>query len=123
MPTGELQCYFANENNFPNSNEQEISMCRSFDNGLTWGKENRICFSNGSRDGMPVPILTDNNEIVVIIEDNGWGNGYNGFRATTVRTTLDDNWSNWIPRNNNNREMIFANAADKTFISAAPYIR
>ena len=72
---------------------------------------------------MPVPILTDNNEIVVIIEDNGWGNGYNGFRATTVRTTLDDNWSNWIPRNNNNREMIFANAADKTFISAAPYIR
>lgn len=123
LPTGELQCYFANENNFPNSNEQEISMCRSFDNGLTWGKENRICFSNGSRDGMPVPILTDNNEIVVIIEDNGWGNGYNGFRATTVRTTLDDNWSNWIPRNNNNREMIFANAADKTFISAAPYIR
>ena len=72
---------------------------------------------------MPVPILTDNNEIVVIIEDNGWGNGYNGFRATTVRTTLDDNWSNWVPRNNNNREMIFANAADKTFISAAPYIR
>lgn len=123
LPTGELQCYFANENNFPNSNEQEISMCRSFDNGLTWGEANRICFSNGSRDGMPVPILTDNNEIVVIIEDNGWGNGYNGFRATTVRTTLDDNWSNWVPRNNNNREMIFANAADKTFISAAPYIR
>lgn len=94
-----------------------IRCIRSVDN------ENRICFSNGSRDGMPVPILTDNNEIVVIIEDNGWGNGYNGFRATTVRTTLDDNWSNWIPRNNNNREMIFANAADKTFISAAPYIR
>lgn len=122
LPSGELQCYFANEKNFPNSNEQEISMCRSMDGGLTWGKENRICYSSGSRDGMPVPILTGNNEIVVIIEDNGWP-GYSGFRATTVRTSLEDNWSDWVPRNSSQREMIFANNDDKTFISAAPYIR
>lgn len=121
LPSGELQCYFANENNFPTSGEQEISMCRSFDGGLTWSGETRISFSPGSRDGMPVPILTDSGEIVVIIEDNGWP-GYGGFRATTVRTTLENNWSDWVPRNSR-RQMIFADEADKGYISAAPYMR
>lgn len=122
LPSGELQCYFANENNFPYSGEQEISMCRSFDGGKTWSEETRICFSNGSRDGMPVPILTENGEIVVIIEDNGWS-GYNGFRATTVRTSLEDNWSEWVPRSTSARQMVFYNNDDKQYISAAPYIR
>lgn len=121
LPSGELQCYFANENNFPYSGEQEISMCRSFDGGKTWGSENRICFSAGSRDGMPVPILTENGEIAVIIEDNGWP-GYGGFRATTVRTPLKDNWKEWVGRNSR-RKMIFADEADKNYISAAPYLR
>lgn len=120
LPTGELQCYFANENNFPYSGEQEISVCRSFDGGLSWGSASRVCFSNGSRDGMPVPILTDDNDIVVVIEDNGWG-GYNGFRTTAVRSTLEDNWSTWAGRDH--RFMVFANDHDKKFISAAPYIR
>lgn len=122
LPSGELQCYFANENNFRTNNDQEISMCRSFDGGLTWGEATRICYSNGSRDGMPVPILTENGEIVVIVEDNGWP-GYDRFRATTVRCSLEDNWTNWVDRNSPKREMIFANAADKAFVSAAPYIR
>ena len=121
LPSGELQCYFANENNFPYSGEQEISLCRSFDGGKTWSGETRVCFSGGSRDGMPVPIFTENDEIVVIIEDNGWG-GYGGFRATTVRTSLQANWSDWVGRDGK-RQMIFANAEDKNYISAAPYLR
>lgn len=121
LPSGELQCYFANEHHFPDSGEQEISMCRSFDGGKTWSSDNRICFSAGSRDGMPVPILTEKGEIAVIIEDNGWP-GYGGFRATTVRTPLEDNWKDWVGRNGR-RKMIFAAEADKNYISAAPYIR
>ena len=63
-------------------------MCRSFDKGLTWTDPVRVSYREGSRDGMPVPILTDNDEIVVIVEDNGHP-GYHGFRATTmVRATV-----------------------------------
>ena len=36
MPSGEVQCYFANENDFPDSHDQTISMCLSFDKGVTW---------------------------------------------------------------------------------------
>ena len=122
LPSGELQCYFANENDFTSSNEQCISMCRSFDKGLTWGKPVRVSFRPGTRDGMPVPILTADNEIVVIIEDNGWP-GRSGFRATTVRCSLEDNWSSVVGADSPNRNMIFANEGDKQYVSAAPYLR
>lgn len=122
LPSGELQCYFANENDFTSSNEQCISMCRSFDKGLTWSEPVRISFRPGTRDGMPVPILTDNNEIVVIIEDNGWP-GRSGFRATTVRCSLKENWNSVVGADSPNRNMIFANEEDKQYKSAAPYLR
>lgn len=122
LPSGEVQLYFANEGNFTHSGEQEISMCRSFDQGQTWSDAVRICYRAGSRDGMPAAILTDNGEIVVIVEDNGHPNRSN-FRATTVRSSLEDNWSNWVDAWSPNRNMIFADDADKNSVSAAPYIR
>lgn len=122
LPSGEIQLYFANENNFTQSGEQEISMCRSFDKGKSWSEAVRICYRAGTRDGMPSAILTEAGEIVVIVEDNGQPE-CRGFRATTVRTTLEDNWSNWVDAWSPNRNMIFENAYDKGFISAAPYIR
>lgn len=124
LPSGELQCYFANENDYTSSGEQCISMCRSFDKGETWSDPVKISFRANSRDGMPVPILLkDESEIAVIIEDNGWP-GRNNFAATTVRTTLEDNWSSgYVDANSPNRNMIFETIPPVGVVSAAPYIR
>jgi hypothetical protein len=54
---------------------------------------------------MPVPVLLkDESQIVVIIEDNGWG--YGDFFPTTVRTSLQNNWHNnyWVNATDPNRE-------------------
>ena len=124
MPDGEVHCYFANEHPYTTSGEQEISMCRSFDKGLTWGDPERVTFRANSRDGMPSAIITDAGEIVVIVEDNGWGGGYSGFRATTMRCSVEENWHDcWVSGSSPKRNMIFANEADKGALSAAPYIR
>ena len=122
LPSGEIHCYFANEGPFTQSNEQEISVSRSFDGGVSWSEPDRVCFRAGSRDGMPSAIITDAGEIVVIVEDNGHP-GYNNFRATTMRCSLENNWQTWVDANSPNRNMIFANSADKQAVSAAPYIR
>ena len=122
LPSGEIHCYFANEAPFTSSNEQEISVSRSHDGGLTWSEPDRVCFRAGSRDGMPSAIITDAGEIVVIVEDNGHP-GYNNFRATTMRCPLEENWSTWVNATSPRRNMIFANNADKQAVSAAPYIR
>lgn len=124
LPSGELQCYFANENEYTTSNDQNISMCRSFDKGQTWSDPVTICYRQGSRDGMPVPLLLkDKSEIVVIIEDNGWP-GRGNFAATTVRTTLADNWSTGpVTARSENRSMIFETIPPTSIYSAAPYIR
>lgn len=122
LPDGELQLYFANENNFTHSDEQEISMCRSFDKGQTWSEPVRISYRAGCRDGMPVPLLTDSSEIVVIIEDNGHPE-CRGFRVTTVRSPLSHNWAEWVDAQSTDRQMIFADRLDKEAVSAAPYLR
>ena len=125
LPTGEIQCYFANEYPYASSNEQCISMCRSFDKGLTWSEPVTVSFRKGYRDGMPVPVLlNESNEIAVIIEDNGWTGREWKFAATTVRTSLDDNWnSGYVSASSRNRDMIFEITPASTTISAAPYLR
>jgi hypothetical protein len=124
LPSGEVQCYFANENEYTGSNEQNISMCRSFDKGITWSNPVMICYRPGYRDGMPVPILLkDQSHIVVIIEDNGWP-GRGNFAATTVRNSLQDNWTNgYIGAVSPFRKMIFETTPPANIVSAAPYIR
>ena len=121
LPSGELQCYFSVE--LINSGDQEIMMSRSFDKGLTWSEAIRVSYRSGHRDGMATPILTDNNEIVYTIEDNGQP-GYNGFRATSIRTTLENNWSDgWVNGSSSRRAKCLINADDLKYISAGPYLR
>jgi hypothetical protein len=124
LPSGELQCYFANENAYTTNGDQNISMCRSFDGGQTWGAPVIVCYRQGARDGMPVPILLqDSSEIVVIIEDNGWA-GRGNFAATTVRNTLASNWNNgYVNATSTNRTMIFQTTPPTNIVSAAPYLR
>ena len=94
LPNGELQLYFADESPYTTTGEQQISLCRSFDGGLTWTEPQRISYRSGFRDGMPVPVLlSDGKNIVVAIEDNGWSD-IKDFLPTTVRTPLSNNWKN-----------------------------
>lgn len=124
LPSGEVQCYFANENEYTYNSDQNISLCRSSDKGLSWSSPTTVCYRQGSRDGMPVPLLLkDESEIVVIIEDNGWP-GRAGFTATTVRNTLADNWTKgFVNASSPNRGMIFQQTPAANLISAAPHIR
>lgn len=73
LPSGELDLYFANEAPYGATNEQEISVLRSFDLGASWSDPMRASFRPGHRDGMPVPlVLQGDNEATIAIEDNGY---------------------------------------------------
>lgn len=124
LPSGELQLYFANEFPYGDTNQdQEISMVRSFDSGITWGDVETLSFREGSRDGMPVPILLqDQSDIVFVIEDNG----INGnFKPVTIRTSLSDNWMSGVVDANSDKR---AHALSPEFqldggiYAGAPYI-
>lgn len=90
LPDGEVQLYFSNEGIYTSSNEQNISMLRSFDNGETWTEIPEIIgFRDDRRDGMPVPLLLpERGEILVSVEDNKEGE----FKPTIYREKLSDNW-------------------------------
>lgn len=124
LPSGELQLYFADEGPYTGSDEQQISMCRSFDGGQTWGNAEKISFRAGHRDGMPVPVLlNDDKTIVVAIEDNGWP-GYNDFFPTTVRCGLTTNWHGYfVGADSDNRDKTLDLNYCQPAKGGAPYIR
>jgi hypothetical protein len=121
LPNGEIQLFFANEGDYLNSNEQNISLVRSTDNGLTWSKTREIAsFRPGSRDGMPSPILLQNGkEIVFAIEDNGFSN----FKPYTIRSTVKNNWSSTVGASGPDRNYALAEPIADTIYAGAPYLR
>jgi hypothetical protein len=124
LPSGELQIYFANE--FPyggDNNDQEISMKRSYDNGINWESLETLSFRQGSRDGMPVPILlNDQSDIVFAIEDNGLAGD---FKPVTIRSPLTQNWvQDRVEANSPYRERALRSDAqlDNGIYAGAPYL-
>ena len=125
LPSGELQLYFADESPYTTSGEQQISMCRSFDDGLTWTEPKRVSFRANYRDGMPVPVLlSDKKYIVVAIEDNGWS-GMGDFVPTTVRTTVSNNWggNTYVSGSSTNRNCSVNYDYCPVAKGGAPYLR
>jgi len=118
LPNGELQVYFANENPYRNSDEQEISMLRSGDNGLTWSKKTvTVSFRKSRRDGMPVPVILGG-DIVVAIEDNKIGQ----FKPYTVRSAISKNWSEPVLADSPNRHYALDKIVADTVYMGAPYL-
>ncbi len=117
LPNGELQVYFANENPYRNSDEQEISMLSTTDNGNSWTKTPKtVSFRKERRDGMPVAQIIGD-EIVVVIEDNKTDR----FKPYTVRTKLSDNWSKPVLANSENRDYALSKPVEDSVYMGAPY--
>lgn len=121
IPSGEIQLFFSNENEYRNSNEQNISMIRSSDNGLTWSTTpEMVSFRAGKRDGMPSPILLKNQtEIVFSIEDNGVDNQ---FKPYIIRNSITENWKQTVDANSNNRNYALEEVLSNPVYAGAPYL-
>ena len=123
LPSGEVQVYFANEGPYRQSQEQEISLLRSFDNGKTWGAASRISFREGHRDGMPVPVLLSMGPkgIAVAIEDSGLDGG---FKPVILYSALVDNWTKaFVSGEAATRWSALRTPLKPQQIGAAPYLR
>lgn len=123
LPDGEVQLYFASEYKVP-GHDQKIVMLRSLttdDDGVRqWEpKSVDVCYTVGFRDGMPVPLLLqDDRGIVFAIEDDGFGGG---FQPGIIYSSLADNWKSGI-RYGDSRHRWIAVAAGEPRGGGAPYI-
>lgn len=113
-----IQIYFANEFPYQQSEEQEISMISSADNGKTWSENPRtVSFRKGFRDGMPVAVH-DGTHICVIIEDNVSGQ----FKPYIVRSTMEDAWQNPVSEKSSDRYLALETPLPDTVYAGAPYL-
>lgn len=125
LPSGEIQLFIANEAPYTQSNEQEITLFRSTDNGTSWTAGEKVSFRSRFRDGMPVPLLLKNGkEIIVAIEDNGIEG--NAFKPVIIRTPADGAWKNAPVLADSKDRMHALEARNRVPASAyagAPYLR
>lgn len=121
LPSGEIQLFFSDEGIYTNSDEQNISLLRSFDNGKSWVKKPEIVsFRKGSRDGMPVPVyLPATKEILFSIEDNGFVN----FKPYIIRSAETKNWDKVILANSHFRKYALLDSLKGSVYAGAPYLR
>ncbi len=118
LPDGTLQVYFANEGPYTETDEQEISVLASNDNGQSWGTEPRtVSFRAGRRDGMPVPLIVGN-EILVAIEDNKMGQ----FKPYIIRTAIAGNWAQPVNADSPFREYALQDSLPDGVYAGAPYL-
>lgn len=120
LPDGEIQLFFADEGPYTSSDEQNISMLRSFDQGSTWSRTPEIIsFRKNSRDGMPVPlVLKHSKAMVVAIEDNGNKN----FKPYMLRSGIEDSWNGPIGGNSEQRSYALKDSIADSIYAGAPYL-
>ena len=123
LPSKELQLYFANESAYPGTDEQQISLMRSSDEGITWTDTEAVSYRERSRDGMAVPILlNDQSNIVFSIEDNGISGD---FKPVTIRTELSDNWLSGVvdaASDKRKRALVEDSQLETSAYGGAPYL-
>lgn len=121
LPSGEIQLFFSDEGPYTNSDEQNISVFRSFDNGKTWTTRPAIVsFRKGSRDGMPVPVyLPSTKEILFSIEDNGFVN----FKPYIIRSSAANSWPHTVTANSTHRTYALQDSLEDSVYAGAPYLR
>ena len=118
LPDGTVQIYFANESPYRNSDEQEISMIRSVDNGYTWSENpTTVSFRQGYRDGMPVAIH-DGTNIYLAIEDNLSGQ----FKPYIIRSAVDNPWVEAVRKDSPYRYSALRSPLPDTVYAGAPYL-
>ncbi|MBO0952510.1 sugar-binding protein [Fibrella forsythiae] len=121
LPSGEVQLYFSDEGVYTTSNEQNISLMRSADGGLTWtARPEIVSFRAGKRDGMPVPIVLNGTDVAFSIEDNV----QTAFKPYIIRNSIADNWqSGPVGGDNPNRTYALSQPLSETVYAGAPYLR
>ena len=118
LPDGTIQIYFANEFPYLQSNEQEISVLTSTDNGYTWDSEPKtVSFRNGHRDGMPVAVH-DGESIYLVIEDNVSGQ----FKPWLLSSPINKSWESPILADSQKRCSALKNNLPDTVYAGAPYM-
>lgn len=117
---GSLLLLFSNEGVYTTTEEQNISLLKSIDNGNTWTQTPQIIsFTSGKRDGMPVPVIDkQTGNLLFTIEDNA----VQEFKPSIIKVPFP--WDgNYVSGSSSNRIKPLRDVIPANIYAGAPYLR
>jgi hypothetical protein len=70
LSSGEIQLFFTNEYPYGQTNEKEISLVKSTDNGGSWSIPEKIVFKKNTRSGAPSPIILNSQVFLAYMQES-----------------------------------------------------
>jgi hypothetical protein len=118
LADGDIEMFYSSEAKWwPGANpEQDILLINSTDNGDTWSVPKQVAYASGYRDGMPTPLLLNNDKgIVYPIESVN-----NSKSPFILWSSVDARWNyNGVGTTQNNRRWLATNDA---IFGGAPFM-
>jgi hypothetical protein len=118
LADGDIEMFYSSEARWwPGTNpEQDILLVNSTDNGGTWSLPKEVAYASGSRDGMPTPLLLNNDKGIVFPVES-----VNNSKSPFVLwSSVDAKWNyNGVGSTQNNRRWLATNDA---IFGGAPFM-
>lgn len=118
LPDGDIEMFYSSEAKWwpSNSPQQDIELIHSTDNGTTWTAPLQVAYAANFRDGMPVPVLLNNNKgIAFAIESVN-----NSKSPWILWSSLDARW-NYASNGTTGNNRRWLGTADNVF-GGAPFL-
>jgi len=123
VKSGEIYLFFSNELPYGDSNEQEVTMLLSEDNGEKWSKPEKLLAKETRRFGAPSALtLKDDEGMLLVVDEAPEEQTHEKNKALVLYSTTEDKWERPLTKKNETVWGPFISTLDKETYAASPSI-
>lgn len=121
VKNGEVYLFFSNELPYGDSNEQEVTMMMSANDGETWSSPEKLVFKKTRRTGAPVVMtLGDDKGMLLLVDEGPEENTLERQKPVMLFSTIEDKWDRPLTKTAGTRWGPFIRELDKETYAASP---
>lgn len=123
VKNGEVYLFFSNELPYGDTNEQEVTMLISKDEGESWSSPEKLVFKKSRRVGAPsVMVLGDDKGMLLIADEGPEENTSEKQKPLMLFSSIEDRWERPLTSQAGTRWGPFIRELDKETYAASPSI-
>ena len=123
IKSGEIFLFFSNELPYGDSNEQEVTMLSSKDNGVKWSKPEKLFTKDSRRVGAPSAMtLRDDEGMLLFIDERPEEETLEKNKPVVLYSTVEDRWERPLSEKNDSVWNPLIRTLEKETFAASPSV-